>query len=87
MKVEWRTQKPDGDGVVWNDLIDPTMRKQGANWVITYRDYYSSWHVMWNLGYEHRDDQLISKNVTEQQLRDNLRLEYLLTRGETNNVR
>ncbi len=82
MKVEWRIN-PDGDGVVWNDLIDPTAKTGGTSWVITYRDYYSSWHVMWNTLGLRKDDQLISKKVSEQQLRNNLMLEYLLTRGET----
>jgi hypothetical protein len=82
MNVKWRENR-DGDGVLWNDLVDPTAKTMGAGWVITYRDYYSSWHVMWNTLRQRRDDQLISKSMPEEQLRDRLKTEYLLTRGET----
>jgi hypothetical protein len=80
-KVIWKRCKPDSDGVVWCDLLDPDANANGACWVITYRDYYESWHVMWNTLISDRPDHLISKTIPEKQLRDRLRLEYLLTRG------
>lgn len=86
--VFWRRKKPDHDGVVWNDLRDPAARILGVGWVITYREYYGCWHVMWNT-YVFRDkpDRLINKNIPEEQLRIDLKLQYLFQRGETNNVR
>jgi len=90
-EVFWKRQKPDQNGIVWNDLIDPRAAKSpiGAKWVITYRDYPpAKWHVMWNIiGHPEKTDQLIAKTITEAQLRENLRLEYILIRGEANNVR
>lgn len=80
--VIWKCCKPDADGVVWNDLLDFSVYEK--EWVVTYRDHYNSWHVMWR---NNRSDQLVSKNITEEQLRINLKLDYILTRGEANNVR
>jgi hypothetical protein len=84
-KVYWQRCEPDADGVVWNDLRDPDAKTYGAGWVLTYRDYHNSWHVMWTA--HNKSDQLVSKNVSEEQLRNNLMLRYLFRRGETNNVR
>ena len=86
-EVFWKRQKLDSEGVVWNDLIDlsAARRTLGAKWVVTYRDYSpSNWHVMWNSPSrpEHTDE-LIAKTVTEDELRDNLRLRYILLRGES----
>lgn len=84
----WKRNKPDHDDVVWNDLRDPAAKLGIRGWVLTYREYHGSWHVMWNPKiFSNSSDQLISKNVPEEQLRNDLKLNYLLTRGETNNVR
>jgi len=82
-RVIWR-KKPDVDGVMWNDLLDPAVRtRRGAIWVLTYREYHNSWHVMWSSTISDQADRLISKNIPEEQLREQLKLQYLLTRGET----
>lgn len=79
--VFWRRNKPDHEGVVWHDLRDPTVK----GWVVTYREYYGSWHVMWNtVAHPEKSDQLINQATTpEEKLRNDLKLHYLLTRGET----
>ena len=84
-EVFWKRNKPDHEGVVWHDLRDPAMRaKLGTRyWVVTYRDYFGAWHVMWNPMFN-RQDQLINQATTsEEKLRNDLKLHYLLTRGET----
>jgi hypothetical protein len=82
-KVYWQRCEPAANGVVWNDLRDPDAKTKGAGWVLTYRDYHNSWHVMWNDLISDRSDQLISKTIPEEQLRHQLRLAYLFQRGET----
>lgn len=86
-EVFWKRKKPDHDGVVWNDLRDPTAKRKtlGAGWVITYREYHGAWLVMWNPKiFSNKSDQLINRATTsEEQLRNDLKLQYLLTRGET----
>lgn len=78
--VFWKVNKPDHDGVVWTDLRDYNIKGK-RNWVITYRRYHGCWHVMWsNNKY---NDQLLHDTVPEEQLRNDLKLAYLLTRGET----
>lgn len=75
--VFWKVNKPDTDGVVWVDLRD----RSKTDWVITYREYHGRWHVMWNDN--KYTDRLIPDTVPEEQLRNDLKLAYLLTRGET----
>ncbi len=73
MKVEWRTNEKSG----WCDLIDPDKKC----WQVTYRTRRATWEVMYP---DSRNTEYVPiKYVTEQQLRDKLRMEYLLTRGET----
>jgi len=81
--VFWRRCRPDPEGVVWTDLRDP----KSKDWVIAYREYHGTWHVMWNslsrLG--NPPDQLINQATTsEEKLRNDLMLDYILTRGEPN---
>lgn len=80
--VIWR-KKPDAEGVIWNDLLDPTVKGKSAGyWVITYREHHSDWFVMWNANLSDNPNQLISKNIPEEQLQEQLKLHYLLTRGD-----
>ena len=85
--VFWKRNKPDHEGVVWHDLRDPTAKATLGikGWVVTYRDYFGAWHVMWNRTlFSGRTDQLINQATTsEEKLRNDLKLQYLLTRGET----
>ena len=78
--VFWKVNKPDMDGVVWTDLRDRNIKGK-LNWVVTYREHYGRWHVMWNDN--KYTDRLIPDTMPEEQLRNNLKLAYLLTRGET----
>jgi hypothetical protein len=84
-EVFWKRSKPDPDGAVWNDLRDLTVKLGIRGWVITYRDYFGTWHVMWNPKiFNNRQDQLINQATTsEEKLRNDLKLYYLLTKGET----
>jgi hypothetical protein len=77
--VIWR-KKPDPEGVVWHDLLDPS---KGSPWVVTFTQKGDAWLVMHRGNPMARDEYIPVKDITEQQLRDKLRLEYLLTRGET----
>jgi hypothetical protein len=78
--VFWRRCKPDSDGVVWNDLRDHKVKK---DWVITYREAGTKWLVM-HLRSSHGEDRYIDKaDISEEQLRNEIRLHYILTRGET----
>jgi poly(3-hydroxyalkanoate) synthetase len=80
-EVFWKRNKPDHEGVVWNDLRDREVDVK--NWVVTYRNHYGAWHIMWNPMFN-RKDQLINQATTsEEQLRNDLKLYYLLTKGET----
>jgi hypothetical protein len=85
-EVYWHTDNTDivekdgEDLVIWHDLIDDTVH-DGAYWQVTYRHKGDYWLVM----HKNRGDlgQYIPKHImTEQQLREELRLNYLLTRGE-----
>ena len=79
--VYWRIPDPDEDGVEWVELIDPQEGESDRDWVIAYRQYYGSWHVMWRKGYQ--TDRLI-KRLPEEELRARLQTMYLLQRNETN---
>ena len=85
--VFWKRNKPDHEGVVWNDLRDPTAKATLGikGWAVTYREYFGAWHVMWNRTlFSGRTDQLINQATTsEEKLRNDLKLQYLLMRGET----
>jgi hypothetical protein len=83
--VFWKRSKPDPDGTVWNDLRDLTVKLGIRGWVVTYREYHGAWLVMWNPKiFSNRSDQLINRATTsEEQLRNEIRLHYILTRGET----
>lgn len=84
--VFWKRCKADHEGVVWNDLRDPTAKATfGSGWVITYREYYGCWHVMWHPNvFINKADQLFDQMTTpEEKLRNDLKMQYLLTRGET----
>lgn len=92
-KLVWRTTTIDG--VVWHDLIDPEVvgvdleNVDEDTWQVTYREAVtgersveaSSWLVMY--GWGRKKDVLMPKSeVSEEQLRKNLELEYLLTGRE-----
>lgn len=83
--VFWKRSKPDPDGTVWNDLRDSTVK----DWIVTYRDAGSRWLVMYRTNYRSLEydpdlaDRYIDKaDISEEQLRNDLRLHYILTRGE-----
>jgi hypothetical protein len=81
--VFWRRNKPDHAGDVWHDLQDPTVK----GWVVTYRESGTKWLVMYRGNYQNNPsqaDRYIDKaDISEEQLRNDLRLHYILTRGET----
>jgi hypothetical protein len=84
--VFWKRSKPDPDGTVWNDLRDRKVK----DWIVTYREAGTRWLVMHRNNYRSMDsnpdlaDRYIDKaDITEEQLRNDLRLHYILTRGET----
>jgi hypothetical protein len=84
--VFWRRNKPDPTGDVWHDLQDPTVK----GWVVTYRESGDKWLVMYRDNYRSMNynpdlaDRYIAKaDISEEQLRNDLRLHYILTRGET----
>ncbi len=84
--VFWKRCKPDPDGSVWNDLRDSTVK----DWIVTYREAGAKWLVMYRHNYRSMDsnpdfaDRYIDKaDMPEEQLRNDLRLHYILTRGET----
>ncbi len=86
--VFWKRCKPDPDGTVWNDLLDPKVK--GERWVLSYREAGTRWLVMHRNNYRSMDsnpdlaDRYINKaDISEEQLRNDLRLHYILTRGET----
>jgi hypothetical protein len=86
-EVFWKRSKPDPDGSVWHDLRDSKLLDA---WVVTYRESGDKWLVMYrnnyrNLGYNpDLADRYIDKaDMSEEQLRNDLKLQYLLTRGET----
>ena len=71
-RVEWFDAKGE-----WCDLLD----HDKSSWQVTYRKRGTAWEVMFP---DNRHTAYIpTEDITEQQLRDKLRLEYLLTRGET----
>lgn len=84
--VFWKRSKPDPDGSVWYDLRDRkvkdwivTYREAGTKWLVMYRNNYRSTHYNPDLA-----DRYIAKaDISEEQLRNDLRLHYILTRGET----
>lgn len=78
MAVYWRTNEPDEDDAVWIDLIDPQEGESEHDWVLTYRKYYGSWHIIWHYG--HQTDRLL-KRIPEEELRARLQTMYLLNRG------
>jgi hypothetical protein len=82
--VFWRRNKSDHTGDVWNDLRDPTVK----DWVVTYREAGTKWLVMYRGNYQNNPsqaDRFIPKaDITEEQLRNDLMLDYILTRGEPN---
>lgn len=85
--VFWRRCRPDPDGSVWHDLRDPTIK----DWIVTYREAGSRWLVMYRNNYRSMTynpdlaDRYIDKaDITEEQLRNDLMLHYILTRGEPN---
>jgi hypothetical protein len=75
-KVIWR-MKPDQDDVIWHDLLDPS---RGKGWFVTFTQKGNAWLVMRRDS--PRDELIPTKDITEKQLREQLRLQYLLTRGE-----
>jgi hypothetical protein len=84
-EVFWKRNKHDPTDVVWTDLRDLTVKLGIRGWVVTYREYHGAWLVMWNPKiFSNRSDQLINRATTsEEQLRNDLKLQYLLMRGET----
>jgi hypothetical protein len=82
--VFWKRQKHTPTNEAWNDLQDPTVK----NWVLTYREAGDRWLVMYRGNYQNnpsKADRFIDKaTMPEEQLRNDLMLEYLLTRGDTN---
>ena len=80
--VFWR-RKPDHDGVVWTDLRDTNIK----DWVLTYGDVRDKWLVLYKDGCIAVDKYVDKASMPEEQLRNDLKLRYLLTRGEANNVR
>lgn len=81
--VFWKRHKPDHDGVVWTDLRDASKK----DWVITYRETQHKWLVLYKDNYNGLDKYVDKAIMPEEQLRNDLRLDYLLNRGEANNVR
>ena len=84
--VFWKRNKQKATGEMWNDLRD-TRKK---DWIVTYRESGDKWLVMYRDNYRSMDsdpdlaDRYIDKaDITEEQLRNDLRLHYILTRGET----
>lgn len=84
--VFWKRCKPDPDGTVWNDLRDSTVK----DWIVTYRESGDKWLVMYRTNYRSLEydpdlaDRYIDKaDISEEQLRNDLRLHYILTRRET----
>ena len=82
--VFWKRSKPHHDGDVWHDLRDPTVK----DWVVTYREAGDRWLVMYRGNYQNNPsqaDRYIDKaDMPEEQLRNDLMLDYILTRGEPN---
>ena len=84
--VFWKRCKPHHDGDVWHDLRDS---KLFDAWVVTYREAGDRWLVMYrdNPKMDYNPDladRYIDKaDMSEEQLRNDLKLQYLLTRGET----
>ena len=85
--VFWKRNKADPDGAVWRDLRDPAVK----DWVVTYREAGDKWLVMYRdnyriMGYnpDRADRYIPQADMPEEQLRNDLMLEYLLTRGEPN---
>jgi hypothetical protein len=85
--VFWKRSKPDPDGSVWYDLRDSKLFNA---WVVTYREAGTKWLVMYRNNYRSMTynpdlaDRYIDKaDISEEQLRNDLRLHYILTRGET----
>lgn len=83
--VFWKRSKHAHDGDVWYDLRDPTIK----DWVVTYREAGTKWLVMYRNNYRSMTynpdlaDRYINKaDISEEQLRNDLRLHYILTRGE-----
>ncbi len=89
--VFWRRNKADHEGVVWHDLRDPAVK----GWVVTYRKAWGDrWLVMYRNNYRSMsydpalaDKYIPQADMPEEQLRNDLMLEYLLTRGDLTNVR
>ncbi len=80
-EVFWKRHKPDRDGVVWNDLLCK------GDWIITYRETQHKWLVLYRDSYNGLDKYVDRATMPEEQLRNDLRLNYLLNRGGANNVR
>jgi hypothetical protein len=75
MRLEWAQLSRS-----WYKLIDHENQKDW--WVVKYRNYSRSkiWQIMYpNATYNHG---LLQGEVSEEQLRRNLEMEYLLTREE-----
>ena len=75
MRLEWVQLSRS-----WYKLIDHENQKDW--WVVKYRNYSRSkiWQIMYpNATYNHG---LLQGEVSEEQLRRNLEMEYLLTREE-----
>jgi len=83
MAVYWRVTEPDEDDAEWTELVDPQDGETEQDWVVAYRLYYGSWHIIWRKG--HQTDRLL-KLLPEEQLRARLQTMYLINRG-ANNVR
>ena len=84
--VFWKRNKSDHTNVVWHDLRDPTVKLGIRGWAVTYREVHGDWLVMWNPKiFSNRRDQFINRATTpEEKLRNDLMLDYILTRGEPN---
>lgn len=81
--VFWKRNKPDHDGMVWTDLRDTNIK----DWVLTYGEVRDKWLVLYKDSYNAVDKYIDKTTMSEEQLRNELKLQYLLTRGEANNVR
>ena len=82
--VFWKRSKPHHDGDGWQDRPAPPVNV----WVGTTREAGDRWLVMYRGNYQNNPsqaDRYIDKaDMPEEQLRNDLMLDYILTRGEPN---
>ncbi len=78
-EVFWRRNKHYPTDAVWTDLRDSKLKA----WVVTYRDVGTKWLVMYTRFGKGEDRYIDKADMSEEQLRNDLKLQYLLMRGET----